>query len=221
MYIEEDLTNLKNNKFITLNLEIYYLIRSNKSYSEITDGWSFVCDSKIIQYYLKLFKNRTVKINQGHRIIYSMINLNFNKFLFLGSSKENLCISKSLLLKKFPTLQIFCDELGDLNNSNLNEISSYIENTYDLNYFDATFVALGAPKQDKLISKIKTNCLIFGCGGTFEFLSGKVTYPPKLVELLGLTFAWRLLEDFTLKRIIKISHTFRGAFLLLKNRDIF
>lgn len=221
MKIEDDLNALKNNKFITLNLEIYYLIKSNKSYSEMVENWSFVCDSKVIQYYLKIFKRRKIILHQGHRIIYTMVMLGFNKFLFLGSNKENLFLSKTKLLEKFPDLEIECDELGDLNKNNIDQIRINIKENYLEKDFNVIFVGLGAPKQDQFISKLVTHNLIFGCGGTFEFLSGKVTYPPKIIELLGLTFLWRLIEDFTLRRIIKINYTFRGAFLLLKNRDIF
>lgn len=220
MKIEEDLKALKNNKFITLNLEIYYLIKTNKDYSEIVKDWSFVCDSKIIQYYLRIFKKRKIKLHQGHRIIYTMITMGFKKFLFLGSSKENLNLSKTKLLEKFPDLYIECDDLGKLNNDNIYETCSLVEDTYILKDYNAIFVGLGSPKQDQFISNLRTDSLIFGCGGTFEFLSGKVSYPPKIFELLGLTFLWRLFEDFTLRRVMKIKYTFRGALLLLKNRDI-
>jgi exopolysaccharide biosynthesis WecB/TagA/CpsF family protein len=220
MKIEEDLNNLKNNKFITLNLEIYYLIKSNKTYSEMIGDWSFVCDSKLIQYYLRLFNRRKITLLQGHRIIYSMIPLGFSKFLFLGSSIENLHLSKTKLLEKFPFLNIECNDLGLLKKDNIGKTCSVIEDSYMLEDFHAIFVGLGAPKQDEFISKISTKCLIFGCGGSFEFLSGKVSYPPKIFEFLGLTFLWRLIGDFTLRRLIKISYTFKGAFLLLKNRDI-
>lgn len=220
MYIEDNINQLKSNKFITLNLEIYYLIKSNKDYSNLVEDWSFVCDSIIIKYYLKFFKRRNVTLNQGHRLIYKMIESKMFNFLFLGSCIENLQLSEIKLKSKNSNINVEKDDLGHLTVANLDQTAKGIQASYDLNHFDAIFVALGAPKQDFFISRLNTRALIFGCGGTFEFLSGKVSYPPKAIECLGLTFCWRLFSDFSMSRLKKIVRTFRGGLRLIFDQDI-
>lgn len=219
-YIENEVKELKNNKFITLNLEIYYLLTTNKEYRECIKEWSFVCDSRIIQYYLYLIFNRKVVLNQGHRLIHKFIIGGMNKFLFLGSEKENLLLSSQNINKQYTNIKIDIDPLTTFDEKNSFDIALDLNSKFDFNRYDAIFVALGAPKQDILISNIVTNSLIFGCGGTFEFLSNKVPYPPKIIEFVGLTFAWRLYNDFSISRVNKIIRTFKGALYLIIKRDI-
>jgi exopolysaccharide biosynthesis WecB/TagA/CpsF family protein len=218
--IEDDIINLKNNKFVTLNLEIYLLLIKNKSYCDSLKEWSYVCDSRIIQYYLYFFYNRNVVLNQGHRLIHTFIEKGMNHFLFLGSTLENLKLAKTNVQKQYENLIIDIDPLIAFENSQSLDIALDLRTKYDFDKYDAIFVALGAPKQDLLIANINCKSLIFGCGGTFEFLSNKASYPPYIIEVLGLTFLWRLLEDFTISRIKKILRTFKGAFCLLLRRDI-
>lgn len=219
-YIENEVKELKNNKFITLNLEIYYLLTTNKEYLECIKDWSFVCDSRIIQYYLYLIFNRKVVLNQGHRLIHKFIIGGMNKFLFLGSEEENLSLSSQNIYKQYTNIKIDTDPLTTFDKKNSLDIALDLNSKFDFNRYDAIFVALGAPKQDFLISGIETNSLIFGCGGTFEFLSNKVPYPPKIIEFVGLTFAWRLYNDFSISRLNKIIRTFKGAIYLIIKRDI-
>jgi exopolysaccharide biosynthesis WecB/TagA/CpsF family protein len=219
-YIEDEVKELRNNRFITLNLEIYYLLSTNKEYLERTKDWSFVCDSRIIQYYLYLVYNRKVVINQGHRLIHKFIAGGMNKFLFLGSIEENLSLSSQNIRKQYSNIKIDTDPLTLFDIKNLLDFEVDLNSKYDFNNYDAIFVALGAPKQDFFISGIETNSLIFGCGGTFEFLSNKVPYPPKIIEFIGLTFVWRLYSDFSISRLKKIIRSFKGAVYLIIRRDI-
>lgn len=219
-YIEDEVKELKSNKFITLNLEIYYLLTTNNEYRECIKDWSFVCDSRIIQYYLYLLYNRKVVLNQGHRLIHKFIIGGMNKFLFLGSEEENLSLSTLNINKQYTNINIDTDPLTTFHENNSSDIALDLNSKFDFNRYDAIFVALGAPKQDLLISNIVTTSLIFGCGGTFEFLSNKVPYPPKIIEFFGLTFAWRLYNDFSISRLNKIIRTFKGALYLIIKRDI-
>ncbi len=222
LYIEDEVKKLRNNKFITLNLEIYYMLSTNNEYREYINDWSFLCDSRIIKYYLYLFYNRKVVLNQGHRLIHKFINSGMNNFLFLGSEKENLLLSSFNVKNQYSNIYINIDfdPLTTFDENNSLNIALDLNSKFDFNSYDAIFVALGAPKQDLLISNIKTNSLIFGCGGTFEFLSNKVSYPPKIIEFVGLTFAWRLYNDFSMSRLNKIIRTFKGALYLIIKRDI-
>lgn len=218
--IEDEITNLKNNKFITLNLEIYFLLIKNKSYRDSVKDWSYVCDSRLIKYYLYVFYKRDVVLNQGHRLIHTFVKKGMNNFIFFGSTLENLKLSRINIQKEYDNIEIDIDPLISFENSQSSDVAVDLSGKYVFDKYDAVFIALGAPKQDFLISNIDSKSLIFGCGGTFEFLSNKVSYPPSIIEVLGLTFLWRLFEDFTVNRMKKISRTFKGAFYLLLRRDI-
>ncbi|MFC1700554.1 WecB/TagA/CpsF family glycosyltransferase [Patescibacteria group bacterium] len=59
------------------------------------------------------------------------------------------------------------------------------------------FVALGAPKQEKWIvenlPKMPQVKLAIGVGGAFDFISGRIKRAPKILRILGLEWAWRLI----------------------------
>ncbi|MBT3817080.1 MAG: WecB/TagA/CpsF family glycosyltransferase [Candidatus Magasanikbacteria bacterium] len=86
---------------------------------------------------------------------------------------------------------------------------------------DILFVAFGHGKQEKWIYEqlphLPSVKLAMGVGGTFDFIAGKAKRAPKLLRVLGLEWAWRLLlEPSRFKRIWKATVVF--LFLVLKNR---
>lgn len=68
------------------------------------------------------------------------------------------------------------------------------------------FVGFGAPKQEKWIVKWLPKLKIGGAmvvGGTFSYISGESSLPPKWMEEAGIEWFWRLLrEPFRAKRIL-------------------
>lgn len=55
--------------------------------------------------------------------------------------------------------------------------------------------ALGAPFQEKLLTRLKTDLavkILVGIGGSLDYLSGKAPRAPKLLRSLGLEWLWRL-----------------------------
>jgi len=61
------------------------------------------------------------------------------------------------------------------------------------------FVGLGCPKQEKWIAQYKNQlgCNILGVGAAFDWLSGKVSMPPKWMERFALAWLYRLLRNPT------------------------
>ena len=60
------------------------------------------------------------------------------------------------------------------------------------------FVAFGAPKQEKWLYKQLNKLEIGGAitvGGAFDYISGKVQFPPIWMENLGLEWVWRLITQ--------------------------
>lgn len=68
------------------------------------------------------------------------------------------------------------------------------------------FVAFGAPKQEKWLSKWLPKLNVGGAivvGGAFDYLSGRTQLPPAWTERLGLEWLWRLVrQPWRLKRIL-------------------
>jgi N-acetylglucosaminyldiphosphoundecaprenol N-acetyl-beta-D-mannosaminyltransferase len=70
---------------------------------------------------------------------------------------------------------------------------------------DLLFVAFGNPKQEIWIHKTLAKLDVVGAmavGGTFRYVAGMSSLPPKIMESLGLEWLWRVItEPFRLKRI--------------------
>ena len=63
---------------------------------------------------------------------------------------------------------------------------------------DILLVAFGAPKQEKWILRNKALLgvpVLLGVGGSFEMASGKVVRAPKIIQQIGLEWAFRMLQD--------------------------
>ena len=60
------------------------------------------------------------------------------------------------------------------------------------------FVALGAPKQERVIARLRPvlpRAWFFGIGVTFSFISGEITRAPRWVRAVGLEWAHRLVQE--------------------------
>lgn len=74
------------------------------------------------------------------------------------------------------------------------------------------FVGFGFPKQEKWIARHLLRLNIEGAmvvGGTLDYIAGKAKLPPKLLDNLGLEWAWRLArEPWRVKRIFNATVSF-------------
>jgi N-acetylglucosaminyldiphosphoundecaprenol N-acetyl-beta-D-mannosaminyltransferase len=73
---------------------------------------------------------------------------------------------------------------------------------------EIVFVNFGAPEQEKFIfenrAKFPKAKILIGVGGTFDFLTGKISRAPYFLRALGLEWLWRLIMEP--KRIRRICH---------------
>jgi N-acetylglucosaminyldiphosphoundecaprenol N-acetyl-beta-D-mannosaminyltransferase len=88
---------------------------------------------------------------------------------------------------------------------------------------DIIFVALGAPQQEKWIwehrEKLLGTKIAVGVGGTFDFISGKISRAPHWMRSIGLEWLWRLYKEprRRFRRIIRAVIVF--PFLVLSTRS--
>lgn len=84
---------------------------------------------------------------------------------------------------------------------------------------DVIFVAYGSPKQEVFISENLQDFhakVIIGVGGAFDFIAGITPRAPRLVQLAGLEWLYRLIrQPRRLRRIVNA--TFRFAFAITRS----
>jgi N-acetylglucosaminyldiphosphoundecaprenol N-acetyl-beta-D-mannosaminyltransferase len=81
-------------------------------------------------------------------------------------------------------------------------------NICNMKTYQILFSNFGAPEQDKFIASLKDYDndlkLAMGVGGSFDFISGKITRAPKWARRIGLEWLWRLMmQPKRIGRIIK------------------
>jgi len=86
---------------------------------------------------------------------------------------------------------------------------------------DILFVAYGSPAQELWISrnlpKLHSIQVAVGVGGAFDFASGKIKRAPKLLQVIGLEWLWRLAhEPARIKRIWNATFVFIKFIIGLK-----
>lgn len=120
------------------------------------------------------------------------------KLFFLGGREGAADIARDVLVQEFPGLNVvgtYCPSFGfehddDENRKIIDKIRTVKPNIL--------FVGLGAPKQEKWISKYYKELDVpvsIGIGVTFEFISGIVRRAPVWMQKSGLEWFWRLLME--------------------------
>ncbi len=125
-----------------------------------------------------------LKIAQGKKI--KVLIANSQSGLSQASEIENN------LKKRFPDLNLKAVDL---------DISSSVDWSKKIKNFNPQilFASFGSPVQEKFIyhnfKKIPGLKLAAGVGGSFDFLTGKLSRAPKILRFLGLEWAWRFYKQ--------------------------
>ena len=128
---------------------------------------------------------------------------------FLGGRENVAQRTADRLTQKYPGLRVsFTNSKFEIRNSK-----------FEIPRTDILFVAFGSPKQEKWIyenlPKIDVKVAI-GVGGSFDFISGKVSRAPVWVRNLGLEWLFRLIrEPWRIKRQLALP---KFVILVLRER---
>jgi exopolysaccharide biosynthesis WecB/TagA/CpsF family protein len=163
--------------------------------------WQIKYSLAAIIFYPKWIKNALPEKIVGADLIWDLAKMasdNHLSIFLLGGFGNTPELAKQKLISQFPNISI------SVSNKNPNE-QSVVE---DINrvHPDMLFVAYGPIKQEKWIAENlqKLNIKVaIGVGGSFDYIAGKKSAPPKFVRYSGLEWLWRLItQPHRLKRII-------------------
>ena len=190
----------------TPNPEIVDVARKDSEYKAILNSSDIVTPDGIGIVYASKFLNGNIKERAaGFDIVCGIISEldKCSGSVFLFGSKPGVAESAANnLLKKYENLKIAGCRNGYFKDDS--EIISAIQESKP----DLLLVCLGAPKQEKWISKNKyilNAKIIIGAGGTLDVLAGNVKRAPEIYIKLGLEWLYRLLkEPRRIGRMIKL-----------------
>ncbi len=206
---------------VTVNSEAIVRSQTDIKLKNIINNSLTTIDGQIPLWLFRLkYRRSDVEKISGSELIYTLPEFAAHKNLrvFLLGGKEDSNSESVLRLKKlYAGLQIsgysppyspypFSSEI---NESIFNHIASI--------HPQILFVGFGMGKQEfwaydniDRLSNLGVK-LIIGCGGSFEFASGKIKRAPKIIQNIGMEGIWRLLCEmkwFRFKRLLLSSKIF-------------
>lgn len=171
-------------KIINKNDKLKTIINRNIGY---TDGIGAVWALKKKGFY-------AIKI-PGVELWLDIIKENFNEktFYFIGASEEVILSTVTKLKQEFIGINILGFHNGFLNENSKQKIKIDLLNKKP----DIVFIAMGTPKQEYLMDEFiqEYPALYMGLGGSFDVYSGNVKRAPKIFQVLGLEWSYRLLKE--------------------------
>jgi N-acetylglucosaminyldiphosphoundecaprenol N-acetyl-beta-D-mannosaminyltransferase len=148
----------------------------------------------------KFLKNINISKIAGYDLFketLTQLNGKSGTVFFLGSSVSVLEKMEKRAKKEYPRLNIFVLSPPFKPNFNEDEIESFSNRINDFSP-DVVFVGLTAPKQEKLIAKLKCKVdvsFLSGVGAVFDFYAGTVKRPSTIWVTLHLEWLIRLLGE--------------------------
>jgi UDP-N-acetyl-D-mannosaminuronic acid transferase (WecB/TagA/CpsF family) len=140
-----------------------------------------------------------IKLNKypGRKFLAEVLSINSNDLVLMGNKSNNENIDK-----RFKNHYPFSNFKEEINNFNLKSIKNEI-----------IIISLPSPLQEKLSHMLDASNTIFCIGGALSMYGKSKLIPPKIIDLLGLEFLWRLNSD-TKRRLKRL---FKSLFNLIIN----
>lgn len=118
------------------------------------------------------------------------------RHFFYGTSAEDLDAMIAKVRQNYPDLTICGYEpsiFRDLSDREVEELATRMNDARA----DFIWVAIGAPRQEKLMHRLKdrVNGLMTGVGGAFNILAGRVSDAPQWMQNIGLEWFYRLIRE--------------------------
>ncbi len=187
---------------VTPNLDILRRLVTDRDFAEmcadadlrLADGMPLVWASRLRGTALR---GRTA----GSDLIWALCeraSASGRRVYFLGGNPGAADAAASLLASKYPGLIVagtLCPALGfDEREESLREVEASLVAARP----EIVFVALGVPKQERLIRRLRRvvpGAWYLGIGISFSFVSGEVARAPKWMQNLGLEWLHRLMQE--------------------------
>ena len=193
--VKKSIEEKKNFQIITINPEMIMNAQNDLSFLNIVNSSDLnIVDGigvKIALKFQKINQNQIRGVDFSRSLV-ELASKNSYRIAFLGAKEEVIQKTKENFLQQYPNLNIVYLRNGYFKNDEeiMNEIIS--SNPQIL------LVGLGSPKQEEIISKLKTKlngCTMVGVGGRFDVFSGIVKESPEIYRKLGLEWLYRTVKQ--------------------------
>ncbi|MGB4588326.1 MAG: WecB/TagA/CpsF family glycosyltransferase [Clostridiaceae bacterium] len=195
--VNDQIKHQKKMFIVTANPEIYSWGNRDSEYRDIL----LASDTTIVADGIGIVKGASfIGVEIAERIpgvdlieaLFGEINSMKGRLCLLGAKQEVLDDLLKVISVRYPSIDVVYARNGyAFSKEEFN--SAVLEHKPDL-----VLVALGAPKQEKLIKQIYDRCqkgVFIGVGGSFDVLSGHKARAPKIMVKMHLEWMYRLMKE--------------------------
>lgn len=177
---------------------ILTLVHNDMAYRETVAEAEFaICDSGWVPLYLKSIYGIDRQQYCGAQIFKDIVASRQYSMAFLGTDDDTLADLRTALSEWNP--DVVNMHFASLPFCAVDEFDyPSIARSLEEQGAQIIWVALGAPKQEQFMQRLKPYLkqgVMFGVGAVFNFYSGRVKRAPKWLRALHLEFAWRILTE--------------------------
>lgn len=192
--------NLNNNKgmqIVTINPEMIEIAKKNKEFANILNNVALVIPDGVgikIALKIKGINQQNIPGIEFSKKLIELAQNNNYPIALLGAKEEIVQKAKENLLKEFEKLNISYTRNGYFGDADEETIKNEMKTAAPR----IAFVALGAPKQEILINKLKKEMpetVFIGVGGSFDVWSGVVQRAPEIYQKMGLEWLYRTVKE--------------------------
>ncbi len=196
-YIEEKMESSQSAQVVTINPEMVELAEKNSYFSQVLKNAELVIPDGVgIKIALKIngINQEQIPGIEFSKELIAICEKKSYSVALIGAKDEILTKACENLKKDYPNLNICYHHDGFFNEQEEAEI---IQNIFSAQP-KLVLVALGAPKQEIFIDKLKKelkSSIFVGVGGSFDVWSGEVQRAPVVYRKIGCEWLYRLLKQ--------------------------
>ena len=196
-YVHSHLKENKGMQIVTINPEMITLGKKDNDFARILNGADLIIPDGVgvkIALKIKGIKQENIPGIEFSKKLISLCELDGYSVGLLGAREEVIQRAADNLRAEFSNLNITYIRNGYFSAEEENIILQEIKAISPR----VLFVALGAPKQEFLISKLKKEMpetVFIGVGGSFDVWSGMVKRGPLAWQKIGLEWLYRTIKE--------------------------
>ncbi len=185
--------------FVAVNVHTFTEARRNDRYRDaLNDAAVAWVDGVPLRWMMRASGLEAPPRIHGHDLTLLLLErLPEARHLFFGSTEETLGLLRESLAQRYPALKIAGFISPPFRKQAQAETAEMLDRI-NASGADILWVALGAPKQElwALLNRSSIRIPVVLCvGAAFEILAGRFSRAPRLLQRMGLEWAWRLSQD--------------------------
>ena len=196
-YVHSHLKENKGMQIVTINPEMISLGKKDNDFARVLNGADLIIPDGVgvkIALKIKGVNQENIPGIEFSKKLISLCELDGYSVGFLGAKEEVVQKAAQNLRAEFSNLNITYIRNGYFSSEEESIILQEIKAISPR----VLFVALGAPKQEFLISKLKKEMpetIFIGVGGSFDVWSGMVKRAPLVWQKMGLEWLYRTIKE--------------------------